>query len=308
MNNIKSVFADLRRKAEFVLPSGVFAKIQEPSGSHQSLITKNEANKRKKGIIKMLQDCIVQIGSNTNITNNDYQKLLGEDVKYLLFRLGLLSSPDYKDDFGYTDVLRFKFEFPTKGGRRITENVVIEIDDDNFPVKPYKWVKEEMISDYKQKLELDDDVELTKDQELECFKNGFEAIYATYDEMLEKNSQQKAVLKKLEDFEIEWKVLDIAEQEKFGKLLETNDQDINTVLKMRAPKYEMETEKNGFVTTSLPIDNMPSHLLEELKSKIFDVEGEVNTQIVVASSDDSSLQQQIDLTQTPAFFFRSLGK
>ena len=51
MSNFNA-FKKLARTASFILPSGIEAEIKEPMGSHQSLITKSDSNKKKKGIMK----------------------------------------------------------------------------------------------------------------------------------------------------------------------------------------------------------------------------------------------------------------
>jgi len=308
---MKTVFDDLSKTEEFVLPSGIRVVLKEPMGSHQSLITKSDTKKRKNGIQKMLKECIVRLGDASEVIDKVYPSLLASDVQFMLFKLGLLSSPTYGKD--KVEELRFKYEFPTKGGQRISQMVEIDISPENFPMRPYCWVADEMYETYRNSNGIDERNLTDKEKELAILED-YPVIYESYSEMLEEQKERTFTFKELPDTEVTWHLLDVEGQKKVGRTLDHGNQDVNTVIRMRSPKYELEVNdpKEGgtkFITSSLPVDKIPSHMLEELRVEILNkVEASIDTLLVIGHDEDPTLQSQVDLVQTPAFFFRSLGQ
>jgi hypothetical protein len=123
----------------FKLLTGVECEITELTGEHQESFTK----KGKKGdnpIDKMLVQVVKRIGSKTNITLDDIEKLLEQDKILILIELRKLTFGDtfefkYKFSLGQTDV-----GFPKK-----TQPYPVSVDLSEIQTKPYKMLVDDIL-------------------------------------------------------------------------------------------------------------------------------------------------------------------
>lgn len=57
----------------------------------------------------------------------------------------------------------------------------------------------------------------------------------------------------------------------------------------------------------IPLDRMDTLDIEALRFHMMEVEGDMETSVVVQYKDDATMQQQVDLVTTAGFFFPSLA-
>lgn len=283
MRNIFKV----EKKETIVLPSGVKAEIRGLEGKHQELITTQDEKKRMQGLKTMLWDSIIQLGESNSIQESYVDKLTSFDRKYLLWRLRKLSNED-KPTFV------FDYEFPVKNGVKHKERFEVEFNDEAFPTRPAKWVTDFEIE--------------TEEQKAKQIPGEFPVVYDTYDEMLENHYEKYYTLPQCK-VEVFWHLATGEDEDKLSKIAGYQNTS-NTQFHMRTPKYndpELSKEKGKPVIQAVPLHNLCNEDIEALRRDIMETEGSVDSMCVVQSTKDSSLVTQLDLLQTPAFFFASLA-
>lgn len=294
MENIFKV----KRTATIVLPSGVEAEIKGLEGKHQEMITIQDDKKRTEGFRTMLHDCLVRLGDAHNIPENYIDKLTSFDRKFLLWEIRKLSNED-KNTFV------FDYEFPATGNRKLKQRYEVDFNDESFPVKPAKWVHEKMITDYK---EVNGLSELSIENKSEALSKDFPVMYDSYDQMLEENFIRGFLFPEC-GVQIMWHLSTGVQENKISKIpgYKTTS---HTQLVMRTPKYinkELTKDESKPVIQAVPLNDLCNIDIEALRADIMETEGNVDSLIVVKSDEDSSQIAQVDLLQTPAFFFASLA-
>lgn len=282
-----------------VLPSGIQAELRGLQGKHQAMITINDEAKRRKGIDTMLKESIVRLGNKTDIVLADVKNLLSADRKALLFELRQISN---NHDRNFV----FDYEFPTKGGKKLKQRYEVDFINEQFPTKPYFWVAEKMVAAYKAENSIEgalDDVE-TK----EALAAEIPVLFEDYNEILELASRN---LKLPEcGVTVFWNMLDGEQETRFAKLLGAKEANITSheQIKMRRPTYIPEEAKgNENAKSAVPLDQLSLIDIEALRRDIMSKEGDVDSFVVVQYKGDSTIQAQVDLLSTPAFFFASLA-
>lgn len=277
------------------LPSGIEAELTGLTGKHQALITINDETKRRKGIDEMLLSCLKRLGDKTSFVTDDVQKLLSADRKKLLFELRNISNNNDKSFI-------FDYEFPTQGGKKLKQRYTVDFLKDDFPCTPYGWVKEEMIRNYKEVNGITK--ALTDDEENEAIAEPFPVMFEDYADIIALSE----VVTELPEcgMDIKWNMLNGKEEVKYAKLLQVANITSHTQIEMRRPQFQ-NTELEGNPYQRVPLDDLSLNDIEALRKDIMAKEGNVDSYVVVQYKNDASIQSQVDLVSTPAFFFSSLA-
>lgn len=278
-----------------VLTSGIEAELVGLQGKHQAMITINDEAKRRKGIDQMLLSCLKRLGEKTSFTIEDVQNLLSADRKKLLFELRNISNNDDKSFI-------FDYEFPTQGGKKLKQRYTVDFLKDDFPCTPYGWVKEKMIEDYKLKNGITK--ELKEEEEKEAISEPFPIMFTDYEEIIALSE----IWTKLPEcgISVRWNMLNGKEEIKYSKLLQVASITSHTQIEMRRPVFE-NTDLESKPIQKVPLDDLSLNDIEALRRDIMDKEGNVDSFVVVQYKNDVSIQSQVDLVATPAFFFSSLA-
>ncbi len=296
----RSIFK-VEKKATIVTPSGVQAEIKGLIGKHQALITVQNEKKRAAGLKTILTDCITKLGDKTIITEDMVDKLLSFDRKYFLWEIRKLSNED-------NNSFVFDYEFPSQGNKKLKQRYEVDFNEKDFPIKPAKWVKEQMLKDYAEMAGIEvEDIAPLRYKEIIMSEN-FPVMYDSYEAMLDENLQVDYTLPECK-VDIFWKMCTGKEENIFAKQsVETINS--HTQLLMRTPKFvnqELSQKSDKEVVQAVPLDQLSNIDIEALRKNIMETEGNVDSMIVVRSDEDANAIAQVDLLQTPAFFFASLA-
>lgn len=294
----RSIFK-VTKKEDIILPSGVKATIKGLEGKHQEMITNQDDKKRLEGFKTMLWDCIVSIGNVSNISENYIDKITSFDRKFILWRIRKLSNDD-------NPKFVFDYEFPAKNGTKHKERFEIDFDEKSFPTIPSIWVRKKMYDDYASEKNITG--ELSYDEKSEAILGDFPVMYDSYDEMLNEHYQKTITLPECQ-VEIFWHLSTGEDEDKLSKIPNYKNSS-HTQFHMRTPKFinkELSEIKKKEIIERVPINDLCNQDVEFLRRNIMETEGNVDSLVVVQSKKDTSLMTQIDLLQTPAFFFASLA-
>lgn len=281
-----------------VTPSGVKFGVRYLIGSDQDLLTK-QMNKSDSGAFnEMLFNALEYLGDKTKqtLTLKDVKSMLSNDRKFTLVVLRQ-HTLDYKKEF------QFKFEFPLRQGGTEKQifDFTVNFTHENFPVKPYHWVRTK-IEELK-KTAKDDNVSFP-DPDGHIIE--FPVIYNSYKEMLDEN--KFCVIDRLpkSGLKLKWELLDGEIERQYADQLR-NDMRINLMIDMRKPKFAFLKEDKE---TYAMYETQKYHImdLEEIRMDIQDKEGSVDTSLTIQHPDDPSRKERVDLVSLPVFFFPSLGR
>lgn len=302
---MESVFKQ-RRSTSRVTPSGVPCEIYSLKGVDQADITINEDAKRKKAINKMLLRALKSLGNkdSSSLTLKDVERLLEEDRKYLLWELRMFSNETGGNLF------IFDYEFPVKDQQKRRSRYTVEFNREQFPFRPYKWVGEKMIADYKEANQVQG--EINDEERLICFQNtNYPVMYDSYEDMLTTNLQQEMVLP-VSKVKVFWRMLTEERREELAKKIPLNQVSSHTPIWLRDPRYlppevaDKVTEKGlDKLIIPVPLDDLDIPDIEALRLMIFDMEAKIETTLVVQYKEQFDSQTLVDLTNTATFFFPS---
>jgi len=254
----------------FTLTSGVEAEVKELTGKHQRLLTEQKNKTTGDNINEVLADVIVRIGSNKNIDKKFVEEMLSSDRKHLLTEVRQFTM-DFDPNFSFT------YEYTSeRSGKK--EKFTYDTDlSEGFPKKMLQ-------------VEGDGDAE-------------GELVDAAYKEYAEIQKQQRMILPKSK-LEIQWNLLDGKAETKF-QTLPKNKRSSHTAIEMRNPvKFDGETP------IKLNLDNLAIKDIEALRSRIKEVEGQVDTEIMFEHPEAEYKSRGnkdviIDVTNELAFYFPS---
>jgi len=295
MENIFKV----QKTARTVLPSGVAAEIRGLEGKHQALITSQDEKKRIKGLKTILWDCLRTLGNSNSIPEDYVDKLTSFDRKFLLWEIRRISNEDTKR-------FVFDYEFPTDNQRKLKQRFEVEFTNESFPVTPAKWVREKMLEDLMLETGNENLTENSTEFKNKVYSGDFPVCYDNYDAMLEERAKKTLKLPEC-GVEIYWNLATGKDEDRLTNMkVETNS---HTQLHLHSPKYKdmQRSTESKEVIQPVPLDDLCNRDIEELRKDIMSYEGNVDSMIVVQSDEDSSKIAQVDLLQTPAFFFASLA-
>lgn len=287
----------VEKTATRILPCGVKAEIRGLEGKHQAQITVQDEKKRGAGLKRMLWDCIVSLGDMHSIPEVYIDKLTSFDRKYLLWEIRRLSNED-------TDTFTFDYEFPATDNRKLKQRYQVDFNDEAFPIIPAIWVREKMISDYMEREGL---TEVNDEIKKEAIQGEFPILYESYDAMLEIQKRVHLTLPEC-GVTVFWELSSGKDEERTAKII-GNRANSHTQLEMRRPRFENTDlgNKDKPVIQPVPLNDLSNIDIEVLRKNIMETEGHVDSMIVVQSDEDTGKIAQVDLLQTPAFFFASLA-
>lgn len=285
----------MERIKESVLPSGVPFAVRNLIGDDQDDLTRTS----KKGetaqatFNKMLANAMRRLGSKDDtITPKDIAGMLSNDRKFALVTLR-------QHTLNYKPTFEFKFEWPLQKGEKKKEVVDYSIDfnHENFPVKPYWWVREAIA-----KIKDDTDPCYQADGHIKSFPK----ICDSYGDMLATYKENNGIFSN--GIKYKWDLLD-GEKEMLYATEVNEDMRMNLLIAMRSPKYlfvsTKETQKDTWAT--FETGKVDAAILEDLRFEIFDKEGTIDTALVI-SHPTNRTEKRVDLCQLPAFFFPSLAR
>lgn len=257
---------DTRLKKEITLLSGIKCTIQEMNGESEFFLTNEKYKSNGKGLIALMADCILSIGDRDTITENDIKRLLSADRKKALIEIRQLSN-DYDPDF------KFKYEFPSTGGKRDKFEYSVIFDEKSFPDKPY--AKEKQVANLR-------DIVRTVTFELPRCKKI-----------------------------VEWEMLDVETESDHDAMHDIDNRSSLTMLELRNPKYIIDDVSGTGEKVKRPVAVNLKKLnwkdLDHLRKNILDTEGSVDTLLTIGHKTEKDREARIDLLAVPAFFFPSLG-
>lgn len=292
-----------RKRGFHVLPSGIEIELQALKGKHQEDISINDESKRREAIDTMLYECLVSIGDNKNLTLKDIQAMLSEDRKEALMALRQLSNNNNPN-------FRFKYEFPTQHGKRLEDTYEVIFDKEDFPKKPYSWVLEEMKKQHIANNDMADDTVLSDDEIDAVIKTNdkFPIMFTDYSEILSTYGKQRLVLPD-SGLTIVYNLLDGKTESNYTKNLKSNKISSHTYISMRDAKYLQpeKLEEGKEIPIILPLGELSIEDIEFLRGEMRKIEADIHTTVVVQYKSDASIQAQVNLIATPAFFFPSLA-
>ena len=292
---------NVRKQGELITPSGIKVGLLSLLGKHQALITNQSDKKRLSGFEEMLFDCIDYIGekSKDKLTKKDILRLLETDRKAILFKLRQLSNNDNSEFI-------FDYEFPTENGQKLKDRKVVDFNNENFPIKPFSWVLDQMKTSYMLKYKLKN---LNDDQIQDVLKEDIPEMFDSYDDILNKYQIQEFKLPEC-GIKVSWKLLTAEGSTKFQGIISEDNVNSHTQIQMHSPTYvneELSKGRENPVNQPVPLDDLGLLDIEALRKNIIEVEGSVDSSIVVQYKNDVRKQQQLDLVTMPAFFFPSLA-
>lgn len=283
---------------ERVTPSGVPFTVRNLVGSDQDTLTKKiKSEGESSGFNKMLHSALRKLGiqEGDQIKLNHINEMLSNDRIFILLTLRQHTLA-YKKEFD------FKYEWPLQVGKheKQVEEYSVELNHENFPVVPYKWMRKKL-------------AELKalnpEDPEPDGHLIPFPVIYENYSDMLQANKVVEGTFQKC-GMKYRWELLDGLTENNYAKIVRDNMR-INLSLEMRKIKVLfIDTSNAGKKDTWVSFETGPSHILdlEQLRGEILDIEGSVDTAITIQHPDDRERKERINLIALPVFFFPSLAK
>lgn len=284
---------------EGVLPSGVSFTVRELLTGDQSDLAKRVRQGDKKAFIKMLLACLIRVGDNTNITEKDIERMLGNDINYAFVKLRQHTFRGKE-----SELFKFKYEFPLKPGEtdKHIEFFKVNFNENLFKTEPYIWVREEM-----NRLEAEYKKENPEAPKYEKpYPGEFPEMYKSYPEMLEANHRRKFQFPNTE-ITIEWSLMDGRSEQARRQVYGLKEDFIASLYIRNAVVTRKFKESEETLAEAVEWENIPLYYSDKFREEIMRVEGQVDTIITVVSEENPNKQARVNLVQTLAFFAPSLG-
>lgn len=254
----------------FKLPSGVECEVKELTGKHQRLLTEQKNKKMGDNLNELLADVIVRVGSKKGVDLNFVKSMLACDRKKALVEVRQFT-------LDFDPLFKFTYEYTDQNG--IKQNHPLEIDlSDGFPMTTLKVINDQGI------------LEDAKYKE-----------YADIDRELKVNlpRSKKDVVVNLLD----------GRGEEMGMRTAKSSRSSHTAILMRNPK-EYHKTSNDTIPIQVRLDDMSIKDIEFLRQTIKNVEGQVDTEIMVEHPEAefkpaSEKNVVVDILGVLAFFFPS---
>lgn len=283
-----------RREHTFTTLSGVSVTVSELTGMHQRYITEKRFQKNGKGFDLLLQDCIIRLGNKTNLTEKDVNNILSGDRKHILVELRQFSL-DYQKNFD------FDYEWAMKSGHTQKQAYTVNFSPEDFPFHPYAWVREaynQAVADAQAKAE-QEGREFTDD---ERWRVPIPDLYPDYQTILEKKEYE--VVLPRSGVKVKMNLMDGVGETHLIKMPE-EDQSSHTPIKLRNPQtIEMKEGKER--EYSLNLDKLSLKDISFLRKSFKDMEGDIDTSMVIANQNDPNQTLRVNLIGLPDFFFPSV--
>lgn len=294
---MKNPIFGVRKTETYISLSGIEIEIQSLVGKWQKELTQSNETKRKNAFDEMLFDCVIRIGNKvkSELTMKDIRAMFREDRKQCLFNIRQLSNKN-------NPLFKFNYEFPTKDGKKYKDAYTVKYEPEDFPVKPYQWVREEMIERYRKLNEIEEGEQLTEAQMAEALGTEIPKMFDDYQEIINKYLKQEFKLPE-SGVIVEWEIMDGEKEKKNQGVLTADNVSSHTQIMIRNCVYRDEAK----TPIKIPLDRMDTMDIEALRLQIMELEGEMETTVVVQYKDNVNMQASVDLVTTAGFFFPSLA-
>jgi hypothetical protein len=289
----------MERIKESVLPSGIQFSVRNLIGEDQDNLTREQ--KKSSGtpqsvFNKMLAGAMRGLGnkSESEITPNMVAGMLSNDRKFALITLR-------QHTLEYQPTFDFKYEWPLQKGEKKKQafDYSVSFDHENFPVIPYRWMREAL-----EKLK-QENIENSDFKMPDGHIIPFPKLYDNYLDMKDLHKEQQRTLSNGQL--VKWDLLD-GEMELANSSALNDDPRMNLIIEMRKPKYKFADGEKSPVWAEFTTGKTDMKYLEEIRKEMLDFEGKIDTSLVIGHENNPRLQMRVDLCQLPAFFFPSLGQ
>lgn len=255
---------------KFTLPSGIECEVQEFKAKHQEMLTAGLNSKKfSERLGEILKDVVVRLGSVTNITQEVIDNLLSCDKKKILIECRFFS-------LGFED-FEFDYEYRTDKGLKKTHRVVISFDEDGFPTKGLKKLRNGQFED---------------------------AVYTEVDD-IEKDVE--VVLPRCGE-RVRFTMLD-GKGEAMMAGINRKDISSSTPILIRRPVKFHKDNAGKDIPIQLRLSDLSIADIEFLRKTIKEVEGNIDSTVTFTRPEDddtgTSDEVTLDVTQVTAFFFPS---
>lgn len=280
---------------EKVTPSGVPFSVRNLIGEDQDMLTKQiKSTGEATAFNQMMTNALRKLGTleGDQIKPKTVSSMLSNDRAFVLLTMR-------QHTLAYKPTFDFKYEWPLQVGKREKEVVdySVELNHENFPVIPYKWIREKIAQLKKEDPEFNPDGHLVP----------FPIVYENYDQMLTDNKNVEGTFP-ISKLKYKWEVLDGLTEANYSKSLR-EDIRINLMLEMRKPKYLFQdTVKNKETWASFETKTAHIMDLEHLRDQIREIEGTVDTSLTIQHPTDLARRERVNLISLPVFFFPSLAR
>lgn len=290
------------RYYEDVLPSGVPFKVRAFIGEDHEILTSRRNMRDGNTFERFCAAIVISIGDNNNVTEDFINSMLSNDRKFILFTARQFTQK-------WPEEFEFEYEWPMQDKIREVTTHQVEMGHNNFPVIPYKWVRDLMenienasdIGDFSKLDKIEDDTDIDTD-----YKTTFPLIYSSYQDMLDENSLRQQFVLPISEEVIEFSLMTGLVEKKLD-MIPKNKITINTELTIRDCKTQKEFKEEiaGKTHTKYIWNHKKAdgYDIDALRNYIRDLEGEVQTAMVITNRIGE--RERIDLVQQTEFFFPS---
>ena len=302
MENANSTPRSNRRERKGVLPSGVPFEIYGMTGDDLDTIAKAAEGKKTNWMSDLLKSCVKSVGDVVTPSSAFFDSMLELDLRFILLAIRQLSQRDSKEFI-------FDYQFPMQNKQRIVETVRFNMEPADFLHKPFKWVLDRMIADYKA-LQADAGVEVEEADLAEVLlKDGqyapYPVMYESYNDMLAQHLRHSFTLPDA-GTTINYELITHDRATKFSNALGDKKAKYTDLVARYKPTYLYEgNTPSAFMANSKSVS---AYDVEKLHIDMREKDAKIDTLVVVESEKKPGLQAQIDVITIPAFFYPSLAK
>ena len=253
---------------QFRLPSGVECEVRSMTAKHQEMLTIQSSKPQMERMNQVLQDCIVRLGSETNITDDLILEMVSCDRKKALFELRQFS-------YGFDPNFEFQFEYLSEEGKKKKAEISVDLDTYEFEVTPMKY----------------------KDES----GNVVEANFTEYADVIA--HKKVTIILPQSGEEVQFTLLD-GKGENIGARTPKRDRSSHTLVRMRQPITYTTSSAGNKVPLQLNLNNLSLVDIEFLRKSIKQYEGDVDTILQFEHPETGNLES-VDIMGLTAFFYRS---
>lgn len=253
---------------QFRLPSGVECEVRSMLAKHQEMLTIQSSKPQMERMNQVLQDCIVRLGSETNITEELILEMVSCDRKKALLELRQFS-------YGFDPNFEFQFEYLSEDGKKKKSEIFIDLNTYEFEVTPMKYKNE-----------------------------AGEIVEANFTEYSEVIAHKKVMITLPQSgTEVQFTLLD-GKGENIGARTPRKDRSSHTLVRMRQPITFTTSSAGNKVPVQLNLNNLTLIDIEFLRKSIKQYEGDVDT-ILQFEHPETGALESVDIMGLTAFFYRS---
>jgi hypothetical protein len=273
-----------KAQLEFVLPSGVRVVATELYGEHHEILTR-QGEEDKKRVNKLIQSLLISVGSVRQPNEEFVEGLRSEDRRHIL-AMCRQATMDYEKVFEFTH------KFQDEDGNMQTLPLKVNLNDqeDAYTEKHIQTLIDKFGAEDEEFYR-----ELNKDGTFRATPSKLRAS--------EYNDLPKEYETVLPKSGLKVKINHLTGKgERQGASIDRKNLSVNTLLKMRNPRYEHD---NG-TWIQLNLNNVHSRDLEHLRKLVKENEGEVEMELRFENpAKGSDKYVTVDLLSEIAFFFPS---